>query len=266
MTTTAVPLDSLAQRIARQQSEIETLQRQYQARQARLADLKRRKEELEGQLRKLDAEIQAVNQGKTPPLQPGATKASPAKAPTAAPLTNAPRPNTLPGLLVQLVRKAKGPLTVRQLADEVEKQKFPTSSKNVARLVGTRVRGLMARGIFLRANGQPGFILARAKGEVKAPIAKPPVEKTGAKKGAVLSIKARREEPNGRPKKPLRVILTDLLAKSRKPLLVRELAERAKAQGYQTESKNFVHVIWVALGDMDHVENIPGKGYRLKKR
>jgi hypothetical protein len=265
MMTTAVPLESLAQRIARQQSELETLQRQYQARQARLGDLKRRKEELEGQLRELDAEIEAVNQGKTPP-QAGPTKASPAKAPTAAPPANGPRPNTLPALLVQLVRKAKGPLTVKQLAEEVEQQKFPTSSKNVARLVGTRVLGLMARGIFQRANGQPGVVLARPKGAAKAPAAKAPVEKTGGKQGVVSSKKARRERPNGRQKKPLRVILTDLLAKSRQPLLARELAERAKAQGYQTESKNFVHVIWVALGEMDHVENIPGKGYRLKKR
>ena len=25
-------------------------------------------------------------------------------------------------------------------------------------------------------------------------------------------------------------------------------------------------VVWVALGKMDNIENIPGEGYRLKKR
>ena len=39
---TAVSLDSLAQRIARQQAELEDLRRQYEARQTQLADFKRR--------------------------------------------------------------------------------------------------------------------------------------------------------------------------------------------------------------------------------
>ncbi len=41
---------------------------------------------------------------------------------------------------------------------------------------------------------------------------------------------------------------------------------QALAQGYQTESKDFTAVVGVMLAIMDHVENVPGQGYRLKKR
>ena len=41
MTTTAVPLDEFARRIAQQQAELEALRQEYQARQALLADLNR---------------------------------------------------------------------------------------------------------------------------------------------------------------------------------------------------------------------------------
>ena len=197
-TATAVPLESLAQRIARHQAELEALRRQYEARQTHLADLKRRKEELEAQLHQLDAEIQAVNQGKTPPPQPDPTKESPAKAPTAAPPTNTPRPNTLPALLVHLVGRAKGPITVKQLAEEVEQHKFPTSSKNVARLVGTRVQGLMVRGIIKRANGQPGFVLASHQSAAQALAAKTTAAKAGTKKGTTSSKKAPSKKHGGR--------------------------------------------------------------------
>jgi hypothetical protein len=60
-------------------------------------------------------------------------------------------------------------------------------------------------------------------------------------------------------------VLTELLAKSQQPLPARELAKQAKARGYRTKSKKFVEVLWVMLGKMDNVENVPGLGYRLKK-
>jgi hypothetical protein len=64
----------------------------------------------------------------------------------------------------------------------------------------------------------------------------------------------------------LRELLTRLLSESKRPLKAKELAEQALAAGYQTTSKDFVNVVWVALGKMDHLENVPGQGYRLKKR
>src|SRR5439155_1637441 len=64
----------------------------------------------------------------------------------------------------------------------------------------------------------------------------------------------------------LRVVLTQLLQKSRRPLTGTELAEQAQAAGYQTQSKDFPAVVWAILVKMDNVENVPGKGYRLNKR
>ena len=57
MTSVAVPLQDLAQRIAQQQTALDTLRREYEARQAELADLKRRKEELRAQLRQVEADL-----------------------------------------------------------------------------------------------------------------------------------------------------------------------------------------------------------------
>src|ERR1700719_3980299 len=98
-TATTVPLESLAQHIARQQADLEALRREYEARQGHLTDLQRRKQELQNQLRQVDAEIEAVAQGKT--LAPaGSSKASPTKASPATPPAIAPQ--TLAGLLIRL--------------------------------------------------------------------------------------------------------------------------------------------------------------------
>ena len=64
MTTTAVPLDEFARRIAQQQAELEALRQEYQARQAQLADLNSRKHELQEQLVQVENEIRTVTQGK----------------------------------------------------------------------------------------------------------------------------------------------------------------------------------------------------------
>jgi hypothetical protein len=61
-------------------------------------------------------------------------------------------------------------------------------------------------------------------------------------------------------------VLTDILKKSRKPLSGSELAELALAAGYQTTSEKFVDSVWSTLGQMDNVEHLPQKGYRLKKK
>ena len=59
--------------------------------------------------------------------------------------------------------------------------------------------------------------------------------------------------------------MTKILAESPEPLPAGKLAEKVLASGYQTKSKNFTNVIWSGVGKMDNVENVPGKGYRLKK-
>jgi hypothetical protein len=167
---------------------------------------------------------------------------------------------------VNLVRRAKGPLTMKQLADEVVRRKYPTTSQNIPGLIQTRVRELVAKGILQPSPDKPGFVLARPGSEAKVPVAKPALRKGEGKKSAGSSTKTPPKKRGGRPEKPLRVVLTEILAKSPRPLPARELARQAKAQGYRTKSKNFVGVLWVMLGQMDNVENVPGQGYRLKKR
>jgi len=62
----------------------------------------------------------------------------------------------------------------------------------------------------------------------------------------------------------LKDVLTDILQKSKRPISGQKLAEKVLKTGYKTTSKNFITVIWVALRNVDGVENVPGKGYRLK--
>jgi hypothetical protein len=272
------PLDSLAQQIARQQAELEALRQEYKTRQARLADLNRRKQDLQAQLQRVEADIQATTEGRAPgraaaPAQtPKAKPATPRPHPTplqakpAAPLPKPTRSQTLPAFLVDIVRKATGPVPVRQLAQEVVRRKFPTTSGNVRRLVATKVKELVKRGILRRAPHQQGVVLARAAAGAPAAAAKaPPGPKKNTKTGQVVPRAATPPHTNGRPL-PLRVLLTDLLAKRRRPVAARALAEQVLANGYRTKSKDFLEVVWVMLGKMDNVRNVPGQGYTLKQR
>jgi len=78
---------------------------------------------------------------------------------------------------------------------------------------------------------------------------------------ATQTVKSRRR--GAQP--PLRQVLTNLLQKSRKPLSAAELAKRARAAGYRTNSAKFSNVVWAMLGEMDNLERVPGQGYRFKK-
>src|ERR1700682_2950109 len=148
MTATAVPLESLAQRIAQQQSELETLRQEYQARKARLADLNRRKEELKTQLHQIDAQIQAEARGETPRISGKVHSSRP--APSTRKVRRV-RGQRLAALLVKMGRWAKGPVTVKQMAAGVVEQKFPTTSQNIPRMVQTRVQELVRKEVFQRA-------------------------------------------------------------------------------------------------------------------
>jgi hypothetical protein len=90
--------------------------------------------------------------------------------------------------------------------------------------------------------------------------AKPPA----AQKGQKMALPRARSV--GPKKWTLQRILTDLLAKSKKPLPARELAKQALDLGYPTKSQRLVDSVWTMLARMDNVENVPGQGYRLKKR
>lgn len=208
MTSPSIPLESLAQRIAQQQAELETLRQEYQARQTRLADLTRRKEELQTQLQQITAEIHSVDGGRTTP----SAETAPAATTPSVPKASTERPLTLANLLVALVRASKVPVTVKQLTEEVQAQKFPTTSQDLPNVVKSAVHRLAARGILQRAKGQPGFILAGSQGN--ATNAKAKVGKKGRKKEKATTRVVTRTTPVVAEKKSLRLVLTDLLHKA----------------------------------------------------
>ena len=71
--------------------------------------------------------------------------------------------------------------------------------------------------------------------------------------------------PNAVTQTPLKQLLERFLQKSTQPMTGSELAKEALQAGYRTTSKHFVDSVWTALANMKNVENIKGKGYRLKK-
>jgi hypothetical protein len=261
MPTTAVPLQDLARRIAQQETELDKLRREYQVRQEHVAELKRRKQELQAQLKEINEAIRIVGLGETPPTPSPTTtswttpSASPAGAPPAGRVS-------LPQVLVGIVREAGGPITVKELAQELVRKKYPTTSRNIARMVNNRVSDLVQKGFLRRAGDRPGVVLGQPRAPVKRPTAKAPSghHRDGQQRATAASLgKPGGEQPS------LRAVLTQVLAQSPRPLPVRELAAQVKAAGYRTKSKDFVNVIWVAIGKLDNVENVPGQGYRLKR-
>ena len=122
MSTAVLSLEHLAQRIERQATELAKLRRVYEARQAQLADLTRRKTQLQTQLQKVEAAIQSIgkNVAKTP--APAATK--PAKPSASAPAVKPGQGISLPKLLVDIVRKAKRPLATKELLEAVVRRKY----------------------------------------------------------------------------------------------------------------------------------------------
>ena len=215
------------------------------------------------QLGQIDAEIQAVGWGETDL----SSREIPSSRPAAPTRNGKPaRRQKLADVLVEMVGQAKGPITARQMAEKVIAMKFPTTSQDIPTLVKTRVHELVAKGIFQRANDLPGVVLARPRRDQTSQPANGTISKMKGKKSVVSPRTTSQVERNGRKKVSLRSVLSKLLAKSRLPLNMHQLAEQAQAQGYPTKSKDFPTVVRLILRTMDNVANIPGKGYRLKKR
>jgi hypothetical protein len=264
MPTPALPLTDLVQQINRHETELASLRQEYESRQARLADLTRRKDELQDQLRQLEGEIEAVSRGGG--AEKGTASPEPAAPATPPPVAGSSPAPTLRDLLVELVRDAGGqPVTVKKLAAEVARRKFPTTSRNIPGLIQTTVSGLVRKGVFRRPGGQPGVVLGRPETGKTARAHKPAAKRKGGGKG-----KAKASTAKGKPGKvpgqpPLREVITDILGKSRQPQGSGQLAQLILATGYKTHSKDFASVVSVALTKMTNLERIPGQGYRLKQ-
>lgn len=262
MASRPLPLHDLAQRINQHEAELETLRREYQV---QLQKLTLRKEELQNQLQQIEVEIRGIDQ-KVLPQASKSHNAKPAPKPAAkpAPKSTAPKPATkaagglsLSQLLIQLVKKAGRPMTTKELTAELIRRKYQTTSNNLAGMVEKRITELVKKGVFRRPKDQPGVLPAMPPTPAAA---KPP---TG---GLAPGSKPAPKTPSAAGSDvPLTTIVTQILSKSSNPMTARELADKVLATGYQTKSQNFTNVIWAGMGKMDNVENVPGKGYRLKR-
>jgi hypothetical protein len=138
----------------------------------------------------------------------------------------------------------------------------------LAYLVQTRISELRKKGVVRRAADRPGYTLSTAKGK---PSSTPSGHGAGETAGRAQKTKAptpAAKAPAGgkAAKQPtLREVLTGILKKSRQPMTGGGLAEAASQAGYRTTSPRLVDSVWVALGHMDNVEHVKGRGYRLKK-
>lgn len=302
-----VLLNDLAQRIGEQEVQLQALRRELETRQHQLAELNQRKSQLLTQLQQIDTQIAAVASGR----QPVESKASrtPSTGPTRTALIrkhvgNATatkrKPNkpfskgtpsqakgaagpgadqpSLPALIITMLREARQPLTVPQLAQEAKRRGFRSNSSQFAKVVETRVYDLKRKGLLRHAVGRPGFTLTQGKaaGGVQPQSPKDTAGKTksapsGERKGAAqrgqLGSVAGRPASGTKVGKgvPLTSVLTAILRKSGKPLTGSELARRALKAGYRSTSKSFVDVVRAGIGAMENVEHVANQGYRLKQ-
>jgi hypothetical protein len=262
MPDTTLPLDDLTQQIAQHESELQRLRQEFEGRQARLADLGRQREELQAQLRRVEADIEAVTGGQAPaaPALAAATAEPPARVTSATPATRL----TLSDALVEVAREANRPMTAKELGEQLLLRRFPTKSSNITNLVQNRLTDLVQRGVFRRAEGQPGVVLAASGGAKKVPA--PKAHQNGAPAPAKKPSTPAAKPPMRKGQPSLRSLLAELLQKSREPVPARVLAEQVLATGYKTKSSNFTDVVWTALGQLEEAENVKGQGWRLKKR
>jgi hypothetical protein len=273
MTTRVIPLQALAQRINQQQAELAQLRQEYEARQADLRRFTLRKEQLQAELARVEAEIRGLAQGAKPPpgVAPTAGHAAPkrpvAKAASAKPGPTTAQPLTLPGLLLQIVREATGPMTVKKLTEEAQRRNYVTTSKNLAALVDTRISELIKKKLVRRAKNQPGVVAvpSSAKGPTPPGKVAPPAAAAQAKKAVMTKSTPKTASAASKSGPSLTSLIAKILGGSSEPVPARELAAKVLATGYQTKSKDFTNVIWVAVAKMDNVENVSGRGYRLKK-
>jgi hypothetical protein len=147
MAAPTVPsLNELGRRIAQQESELAALRQEHKARSALLGDLNRHKEELQAQLRQIEAEIASVSGGdpaaEAAPRR-NAAKRAPAKAgPPAAGKSTRPRLRTV---LIKALRQSRKPRTARELAEQLLADGYPTDSKdfvNTVQVSLTRIPGV----------------------------------------------------------------------------------------------------------------------------
>jgi len=279
-----VSLADLQRQITERERELQALREELQSRQSQVSELTRRKEALLSQLQQVEQEIAALAAATMATAEQfeSAAPIAPAEPDAIAHTEGQPR---LRDLIVTILHESRMPMTARQLCEEGQRRGYEPTGSDPVKTIKARLQDLKSEGVVRRASGQPGYLLASSDngvGKAKSKPSQPAVtstlktpskptkpvpdaKKAGGKKRAAAGA-GRTAKPSRRRNQPsLREVLTSILKNSRKPLSGSELAERALAAGYQTTSTKFVDSVWTALGQMDNVEHVPQKGYRLKK-
>src|SRR5260370_41032752 len=141
-------LEQLQQHIAQQEAALERLRQPLVGRQQQLDSLQRRKQELQEQLRQVDAQLAAVAGTKAAPTETPKSPARP-KGPTGRSSRNRSQP-PLRELIVTALRESGRPLTGKQLAEEALRRGFVTTSANFVNFATKRVHQLYKQGILKR--------------------------------------------------------------------------------------------------------------------
>src|SRR5262249_752496 len=141
------------------------------------------------------------------------------------------------------------PLSAKELVEETRRRGFKSQSANYPKQVAKEAYILRKRGILEKGPDAVGFGLGRG---ARPPVPPPASAAPGTRTNPTQQF-------------PLRVLLTQILKKHGRLMTGSELASEALKAGYQTTSKRLVDAVWTALGTMDNVENVKGKGYRLRK-
>jgi len=264
----AMSLEELNRQIAQRERELKALRQELESRRDHYTALTRRKEQLLSQLRQVESEIAALGTSPPEPTKPSKS-ASPKPAPQGPQSKDRPR---LSELILGVLRESGKAMTARQLSEEVRRHGFPLSGNNPVKSVESRLQEMKQKHLVQRATGQPGYILASSASNTKSEKPKtsapaPKLDHKAATKQArpTSPIKTGPTNQQGKPLS-LRQALTNVLKnKSGKLLSGSELADLVLASGYKTQSTKFKDAVWSMLGQMDNVEHVKGKGYRLKK-
>jgi hypothetical protein len=246
-------ISELAKRLSRTELEFDRLRHQYET---RLGKLKERRQKLESELREIERQIPAEASSGPEPAAPPPKETSVSAAKTGSRMI-------LKDFLIAMIKEAGKPLTIKDLATEVKRRKYPTKSKNIRDLVQVRVYDMAKKGLLAHANGQPGFVV-RLNSQPGTATTMARGKKGRGRKAKVVQAPVRTGSRGGQP--PLREVLTKILEKCREPIGGGELAEMALKTGYMSTSKSFRDVVWANLAAMKGVEHVKGEGYRLKKR
>jgi hypothetical protein len=183
MATDPMPLDQMAQRIAKQEAELRALRQEYATRKQRLDELIRRKKTLQAQLAQVESALQEFDRSKLAPPAPAPKPAPAAKPPkpAAAQPVKPKQPLPLTELLANILRETGRPLSNRELTEEVRRRKFPSKAGDLLKQVTTRVSELIKKGVLRRTKDQKSVTLAGSTDGKKSP---PSAAKTAPRKAS----------------------------------------------------------------------------------